>query len=122
VIAPPRSAPALRGRSGAGPASRDQSCTTCHQGLALASLDVAAYGEVRQTIVLSGYALWRAAVGIANSEDLTHAASIGYYSLLSLFPFLLLAISVLGAITADEGAREPRSRSCCSTSRPGSSS
>lgn len=63
------------------------------------------YGQVRQTVVLSGYALWRAAVGIANSDDLTHAASIGYYSLLSLFPFLLLAISVLGAITADADAR-----------------
>jgi membrane protein len=66
---------------------------------------LAIYGEVRQTIVLSGYSLWRAAVGIANSDDLTHAASIGYYSLLSLFPFLLLAISVLGAITADQDAR-----------------
>jgi membrane protein len=77
-----------------------------HRGWPWRRWIVTAYSEVRQTIVLSGYALWRAAVGIANSDDLTHAASIGYYSLLSLFPFLLLAISVLGAMTADEGARE----------------
>jgi membrane protein len=67
---------------------------------------LAVYSEVRQTVVLSGYALWRAAAGIANSDDLTHAASIGYYSLLSLFPFLLLAISVLGTMTANEDARQ----------------
>ena len=42
---------------------------------------------------------------LINGNDLTHAAAIAYYSLLSLFPFLLLVISVLGSITADEGDR-----------------
>jgi membrane protein len=37
-----------------------------------------------------------------NGNDLTHAASIAYYTLLSLFPFLLLVISMLGQIAADE--------------------
>src|SRR6185295_6690783 len=32
-------------------------------------------------------------------------ASIAYYALLSLFPFLLLIISLLGSVTADEGDR-----------------
>jgi membrane protein len=45
-------------------------------------------------------AAWRGLVSIYNSDDLTHAASIAYYSLLSFFPFLLLLISVLGAITS----------------------
>ena len=45
-------------------------------------------------------AAWRGFVSIYNSDDLTHAASIAYYSLLSFFPFLLLLISVLGAITS----------------------
>lgn len=45
-------------------------------------------------------AAWRGFVSIYNSDDLTHAASIAYYSLLSLFPFLLLLISVLGVITS----------------------
>ena len=42
---------------------------------------------------------------LINSSDLTHAAAIAYYALLSLFPFLLLVISMLGSITADEADR-----------------
>jgi membrane protein len=38
-------------------------------------------------------------------NDLTHAASIAYYALLSLFPFLLLIISILGVVTTDENDR-----------------
>jgi len=45
---------------------------------------------------------WRALVNLVNSQDLTHAAAIAYYALLSLFPFLLLVVSVLGAVAADE--------------------
>jgi len=53
----------------------------------------------------SGRAAWRGFVRFANGNDLTHAASIAYYALLSLFPFLLLVISLLGSITADEADR-----------------
>jgi membrane protein len=42
---------------------------------------------------------------MVNSNDLTHAAAIAYYSLLSLFPFLLLVISILGSIAADDADR-----------------
>jgi membrane protein len=55
---------------------------------------------------LSGTAAWRGFVELVNSNDLTHAASIAYYALLSLFPFLLLIISLLGSVTADEGDRQ----------------
>ena len=54
---------------------------------------------------LSGLAAWRALVRLLNGNDLTHAAAISYYALLSLFPFLLLIISILGLITADEADR-----------------
>ena len=37
---------------------------------------------------------------------MTHSASIAYYAMLSFFPFLLLVVSVLGAFTASEAARE----------------
>ena len=40
-------------------------------------------------------AAWRGVIEFYNSENLTFAASIAYYSLLSLFPFLLLLLSVL---------------------------
>src|SRR5690606_37667738 len=53
----------------------------------------------------TGVAAWRALVGLTSSNDLTHAAAIAYYTLLSLFPFLLLIISLLGAVTADEEDR-----------------
>jgi membrane protein len=61
--------------------------------------------RVRAELRLSGMAAWRGLVELVNGNDLTHAASIAYYALLSLFPFLLLAISVLGAVTADEADR-----------------
>ncbi len=41
-----------------------------------------------------------------NSEALTHAAAIAYYALLSLFPFLMLLLSVLGSLTADQSDRD----------------
>lgn len=48
---------------------------------------------------------WRGAVDFYNSSDLTHASSIAYFSLLSLFPSLLLCLSVLGMATASESDR-----------------
>jgi membrane protein len=53
----------------------------------------------------SGLAAWRALVEMVNSNDLTHAASIAYYALLSFFPFLLLVISLVGSITAEDADR-----------------
>jgi membrane protein len=61
--------------------------------------------RARAEVRLSGLALWRGLVELINSNDLTHAASIAYYALLSLFPFLLLVISMLGSVTADEQDR-----------------
>jgi membrane protein len=54
---------------------------------------------------LSGLALWRGFLGFYNSDDLTYAASIAYYALLSLFPFSMLALSILGSATADQQSR-----------------
>jgi membrane protein len=54
---------------------------------------------------LAGLAAWRGLVRFLSGNDLTHAASIAYYALLSLFPFLLLILSILGAATADEQDR-----------------
>lgn len=51
-------------------------------------------------------AAWRGVGEFYRSDGLTHAASISYYALLSLFPFLLLLFSVIGALTADPLARD----------------
>ena len=59
------------------------------------------YAETRLTLL----AIWRGVVGVYNSEDLTFASSIAYYTLLSLFPFFLLVFSVLGSVTSDPGDR-----------------
>lgn len=59
----------------------------------------------RAELRFSGLAAWRAFIRLINTQDLTHAAAIAYYALLSLFPFLLLLISVLGSIAADEADR-----------------
>ena len=52
-----------------------------------------------------GAAAGRAFVRLGRSEDLTYASSIAYYALVSLFPFLLFAASVLGRFTADDADR-----------------
>src|SRR5262245_36577130 len=54
---------------------------------------------------LIGVALWRAFLCFYSSDNLTYAASIAYYALLSLFPLALLAVTVLGQVTADETDR-----------------
>ena len=59
------------------------------------------YAELRLTLL----AIWRGVIGIYNSNDLTFASSIAYYTLLSLFPFFLLVFSILGSVTADPSDR-----------------
>lgn len=61
--------------------------------------------RLRADLRFSGVAAWRGLVRLINGNDLTHAASIAYYALLSLFPFLLLCISILGSVAADEADR-----------------
>ena len=60
--------------------------------------------RIRGEIRLTGLAIWRGVDGIYHSNDLTFASSIAYYALLSLFPFFLLAFSVLGSVTVDVNA------------------
>jgi membrane protein len=66
---------------------------------------VAVVARGRRVARLSVQALWRGFVSFYRSDDLTHSASIAYYALLSFFPFVLLVVSILGAVTADEEAR-----------------
>ena len=54
---------------------------------------------------LTALSIWRGALGIYNSDDLTFASSIAYYALLSLFPFLLLAFSILASVAGTETER-----------------
>jgi len=60
----------------------------------------------RDLAILTGRSAWRAFVSFYQSDDLTYAASIAYYSLLSLFPFLMLVLAILGSVTTDQGARD----------------
>jgi membrane protein len=64
-----------------------------------------AAGRIRGEIRLTALAIWRGVVGFYNSNDLTFASSIAYYALLSLFPFFLLAFSILGSVTANSSDR-----------------
>ena len=61
--------------------------------------------QARDIVRLTGLSFWRGLEGFYNSDDLTYAASIAYYALLSLFPFFLLALSLLGRSTADVNNR-----------------
>lgn len=68
----------------------------------LAPLAAAIWRELR----IIALASWRGFMELVNSSVLTHAASIAYFSLLSLFPFLLLLFSVLGMFTANPEVRD----------------
>jgi membrane protein len=59
------------------------------------------YGEIRLTLL----AIWRGVVGVYRSDDLTFASSIAYYALLSLFPFFLLTLSIIGSVTSNPNDR-----------------
>ena len=61
--------------------------------------------RARAEVRLTALALWRGANGVYNSDDLTFASSIAYYALLSLFPFFLLAFSILASVTSSEADR-----------------
>jgi membrane protein len=52
-----------------------------------------------------GRAAWHGFVCFYRSDDLTFASSVAFYALLSLFPFLLLSLSILGHVSADEHDR-----------------
>lgn len=51
------------------------------------------------------FATWQGLLGFLRSDDLTHASSIAYFALLSLFPLLLLGLGLLGAASANETDR-----------------
>ena len=55
-----------------------------------------------RSIRLGVKAAGRGVVEFYNSENLTFASSIAYYSLLSIFPFSLLVLAALGHITVGE--------------------
>jgi membrane protein len=55
----------------------------------------------REIARLTGQSFWRGFIGFYNSDNLTYAASIAYYALLSLFPFFLLAFALLGRAAAN---------------------
>lgn len=61
--------------------------------------------DVGEIAWLSVLALWRGFLGFYSSDNLTYAASIAYYALLSLFPFSMLALAILGSVTADDASR-----------------
>lgn len=54
---------------------------------------------------LTRRAAWHALVRFYNGSDFTYAASVAYWALLSLFPFLLLIFSFVGAATSDDADR-----------------
>ena len=62
--------------------------------------------RVRKEIRLTGLAIWRGLIGLYNSDDLTFAASIAYYALLSLFPFFLLLLSLVAGVTSSDADRQ----------------
>jgi membrane protein len=64
-----------------------------------------ALSRVRAETHLIGLAMWRGFKSFYNSDNLTYASSIAYYALLSLFPFFLLAFSIIASVTSSDADR-----------------
>jgi membrane protein len=62
--------------------------------------------ELKETWRITRLSAWRAVVEFYEADNLTYAASIGYYALLSLFPFALITTAILGSVTSDEDTRQ----------------
>jgi membrane protein len=62
--------------------------------------------ELKETGRITRLSAWRAVVEFYEADDLTYAASVAYYALLSLFPFALISVSILGSVTADDVTRQ----------------
>ena len=62
--------------------------------------------RARDIVRLTGLAFWRGLNGFYNSDNLTYAASVAYYSLVSMFPFFLLLFTILGRATSDVATRD----------------
>ncbi len=64
-----------------------------------------AHRRVVDLTLLTGQSLWLGFLEFYNSDNLTYAASIAYYALLSLFPFSMLALGALGRAAGDAADR-----------------
>lgn len=62
--------------------------------------------ELLETWRITRESAKRAVIEMYEADDLTYAASIAYYALLSLFPFALIVISILGSVTAEDATRQ----------------
>lgn len=62
--------------------------------------------ELKETWRITRLSAWRAVVEFYEADNLTYAASIAYYALLSLFPFALITVSILGSVTSDDTTRQ----------------
>jgi len=61
--------------------------------------------RTRELAVRCGVSAWQAFLNFYHSDNLTYAASMAYYSLLSLFPLLMLTLALLGWATGDVDSR-----------------
>ena len=62
--------------------------------------------QARDVARLTALSAWAGFQSFYSSANLTYAASIAYYGLLSLFPIALLAFASIGHLTSAAGARE----------------
>ena len=62
--------------------------------------------RLRRTLVLGWRATGRGLVDFYNSNNITYASSIAYYALLSLFPFILLVLTVMSRVAVGKAGNE----------------
>jgi membrane protein len=99
LSARPSTAPISTGTRALARAARSERPARPRRLLRLAGHRIRALGR------LTASAAWHGVVGFYHRDNLTYAASIAYYALLSLFPFSMLGLSLLAGATNDEASR-----------------
>ncbi len=62
--------------------------------------------ELKETWRITRLSAWRGVIEFYEADNLTYAASVAYYALLSMFPFALITVSILGSVTSDDATRQ----------------
>lgn len=75
-------------------------------GRAVADQASWALSRLGAEVSLVGRAIGRGVRRFLGGDDLTFASSIAYYALLSLFPFLMLALSIVGLVSSTGAERD----------------
>jgi membrane protein len=74
--------------------------------IAASEVPLGAWRRIERGVRLAWRATGRGVIEFYNSQNLTYASSIAYYALLSIFPFMLMVLNVMGRLAIGHAGNE----------------